>query len=88
MSEKSEAVRVVVRCRPLFGKELSEQRQSIVTCHKDSGQIEVDGPSGQRFTFDHAFGPNTKQHEIYVRAHASCGSPLRQIGGRADGRAD
>ena len=37
-------VRVVVRCRPLFGKELAEQRQRIVEMDVPRGQVTLTNP--------------------------------------------
>jgi hypothetical protein len=44
MSKGSEAVQVVVRCRPLFGKELAEGRQRIVDMDTKAGggAVQVD----------------------------------------------
>jgi kinesin family protein 3/17 len=36
----SECVQVVVRCRPLFGKELAEGRQRIVDMDTETGQVD------------------------------------------------
>ena len=62
---------VVVRCRPLFGKELNEGRHAIVTCETKSGEIRVSNPTAsttdppKQFTFDSVYDDSNSQREIY-----------------------
>ena len=44
----AECVKVVVRCRPLFGKEIAEKRKRIVTIDQKSGSIALENPKGER----------------------------------------
>jgi len=66
-----EAVKVVVRCRPLNQKELNEKRDDIVTIDKDLGQISIrpskDAPADQAktFTFNAVYGPDSQQRDVY-----------------------
>lgn len=43
-SKKSESVKVVVRCRPLNEKEISENYESIVKMNVKMGQVEIRNP--------------------------------------------
>ncbi|KAL4171559.1 hypothetical protein KRP22_009651 [Phytophthora ramorum] len=63
-----ETVKVVVRCRPLFGKELVEGRKSIVTLDSAAALISLKCPdNGQikSFTFDSVYDENTSQRQFY-----------------------
>ncbi|KAG1713288.1 hypothetical protein DVH05_001008 [Phytophthora capsici] len=63
-----ETVKVVVRCRPLFGKELVEGRKSIVTLDQAAALISLKCPdNGQlkSFTFDSVYDENTSQRQFY-----------------------
>eukprot|EP00501_MAST-03F_sp_TOSAG23-6_P001086 GSMAST32.ASY1.ANO1.1129.1 assembled CDS len=64
--KKSECVRVYVRCRPLFGKELSEnqERQSVTLVNPKTNEK-------KGFTFDGTMPPNIKQDEVYKMAAVS-----------------
>lgn len=46
-SKKSESVKVVVRCRPLNKKEISENYESIVKMNVKMGQVEIRNPKSQ-----------------------------------------
>ena len=46
-SKKSESVKVVVRCRPLNEKEISENYESIVKMNVKMGQVEIRNPKSQ-----------------------------------------
>ena len=66
-------VRVVVRCRPLFGKELAEQRQRIVEMDVPRGQVTLTNPKSpgedaRKFTFDRIFDWTCTQREVYEGA--------------------
>ena len=43
--KKDEAVRVVVRCRPMSSKEIAENHESITTIHNKRGVIEIRNPN-------------------------------------------
>lgn len=63
-------VQVVVRCRPLFGKELGEGRQTIVEMDVLSGSVSLKHPKGhdgekKKFTFDKIFGETNTQRDVY-----------------------
>ena len=71
----NEAVKVVVRCRPLFGKELTENRKAIVNVDTTRGMIVLNHPPGKhgttqhsepkQFTFDASYDENTVQKDFY-----------------------
>ena len=44
LKDKSESVKVVMRCRPLTPKEMEEQRECIVNVDMDVGSIQVYNP--------------------------------------------
>ncbi|KAF0695866.1 Aste57867_13386 [Aphanomyces stellatus] len=63
-----ETVKVVVRCRPLFGKELVEGRQSIVTMDLEAAVVSIKCPDNDQlksFTFDSVYDENTVQRQFY-----------------------
>jgi len=89
-----EAVKVVVRCRPLFGKELTEKRKPIIICDTELGTVAIQNTKNpdakpKKFTFDAVYDPNSTQRAVYV-CGACCfysRSPLacsQRMGGRAD----
>jgi len=66
------SAQVVVRCRPLFGKELTEGRQRIVEMDQKLGQVSIRNPKPENqdqapmsFTFDQVYDWNTTQREIF-----------------------
>ena len=68
---KKESVQVVVRCRPMNGKEISEGHQRIVDLDPSRGAVEIRNPredsreSIKTFTFDAVYDCNSKQQELY-----------------------
>ncbi|KAK9819524.1 hypothetical protein WJX74_005048 [Apatococcus lobatus] len=68
---KSEAVRVVVRCRPLNSKERSEDRSTSLKIDQTTQQISLPGGSqtdaslSRLFTFDSVFGPECGQGDLF-----------------------
>ncbi|VBB25406.1 unnamed protein product [Acanthocheilonema viteae] len=69
-TEKSEAVKVVIRCRPLSASEMSDGHQSIVDIQTDRGVIELHNPKepnepSKVFTFDSVYDPQSKQLDLY-----------------------
>jgi len=69
-SKKSESVKVVVRCRPLNKKEISENYESIVKMNVKMGQVEIRNPKSvteppRQFTFDSIYDWNSTQSDIF-----------------------
>uniref|UniRef100_A0A0R3RYN0 Kinesin motor domain-containing protein n=1 Tax=Elaeophora elaphi TaxID=1147741 RepID=A0A0R3RYN0_9BILA len=69
-TEKSEAVKVVIRCRPLLASEISNGHHSIVDIQTDRGVIELHNPKEPKelpkvFTFDSVYDPQSKQLDLY-----------------------
>lgn len=61
----AEAVKVVVRCRPMNQKELDDGRKSIVQMNPATGLVQVNNPEPsagdegvKKFTFDKVFAPD------------------------------
>ena len=69
LKEKSETVKVVVRCRPLSPKEMSEQRECVVSTDMIAHTITAVNPANQRelknFTFDYTYDWNASQEKIF-----------------------
>ncbi|EYC20441.1 hypothetical protein Y032_0022g624 [Ancylostoma ceylanicum] len=69
-SGKQEAVRVIVRCRPLSETEIGQGHQSIVSMYPDRGLVELRNPKdlqepSKDFTFDAIYNENSKQLDLY-----------------------
>lgn len=62
MEEKN--VRVFCRFRPFNATELSKDERRVVTVHK-SRIVQVESEAKQQFEFDHVFGEEAKQEEVY-----------------------
>jgi hypothetical protein len=63
-----ETVKVVVRCRPLFGKEIVEGRKSIVSIDNAAALISIKCPENDQlksFTFDAVYDESTSQRQFY-----------------------
>lgn len=63
-----EAVKVIVRCRPLNSTELKDKRKPIVTIDTGVGTIELAKPGTddvKRFTFDSIYDETSTQREVY-----------------------
>ena len=69
LKDKSESVKVVMRCRPLTPKEMEEQRECIVNVDMDVGSIQVYNPQNikelKSFTFDHSYDWRATQQLIF-----------------------
>ena len=72
MSGGKDNVQVVVRCRPLFGKEIAENRERIVEMDLSRGQVSLRDPKGgaerletKHYTFDKIFDWNCAQKDVY-----------------------
>ncbi|CAH8545024.1 unnamed protein product [Dicrocoelium dendriticum] len=66
----SEAVKVVVRCRPLSDRELKLNCKNIVETFGDTGQCSLSQPADKKclpkyFFFDGAFGTDSTTEQIY-----------------------
>lgn len=76
-AKSSETVKVVVRVRPLFGKEIEEKRQVACTVDEDSCEVSLKDPKGgehdlpRKFTFDACFPATVTQRRVYDRTAAS-----------------
>lgn len=70
-SKHCEAVRVVVRCRPLSRKEETAESENILQIDDKLGQITIRNPKAppdepmKVFTFDSVYGWDSKQSDIY-----------------------
>ncbi|PRP81993.1 kinesin-II 95 kDa subunit [Planoprotostelium fungivorum] len=64
----AEAVKVVIRCRPMNGTERAASRQSIVTMDTNKGLVTVKNPadkSDKAFSFDTVYDWNSTQKAVY-----------------------
>ncbi|VDM07801.1 unnamed protein product [Wuchereria bancrofti] len=69
-TEKSEAVKVIIRCRPLSASEISDGYQNIVDIQTNRGVIELHNPRepnepSKIFTFDSVYDAQSKQLDLY-----------------------
>ncbi|XP_052475759.1 kinesin-like protein KIF3B [Carassius gibelio] len=70
IGKKSEAVKVVVRCRPLNKKEEATNQERIVEVDVRLGQVSVRNPKSsggllKSFTFDAVYDMSSQQKELY-----------------------
>ncbi len=69
LKDKSESVKVVVRCRPLGNKEMEDQRECIVNVDMNACFIQVYNPQNikdiKSFTFDHTYDWRATQQLIF-----------------------
>ncbi|XP_065144587.1 kinesin family member 3Cb [Paramisgurnus dabryanus] len=70
VGRNTEAVKVVVRCRPLNKKEEATNHERIVEVDVRLGQVRVRNPKSsgtlmKAFTFDAVYDTNSKQDELY-----------------------
>lgn len=69
--QRSECVKVVVRCRPLQEKELKKGYERVVEMNTKRGTIEIRNPKlppsdpKKTFTFDTVYDWNSKQRDLY-----------------------
>lgn len=73
MASKSETVQVMVRCRPLNSKEISDNRKEIVTLDGSSRQVTLRNPKtdaaaddAKQFTFDQVFDQASQQSQVFT----------------------
>uniref|UniRef100_A0A914D3Z4 Kinesin-like protein n=1 Tax=Acrobeloides nanus TaxID=290746 RepID=A0A914D3Z4_9BILA len=69
-SAASEAVKVVVRCRPISQNEIEQGHQRIIAIDSSRGVVEVKNPKEPSnppkcFTFDSVYDENSKQIDLY-----------------------
>jgi Cdc6-like AAA superfamily ATPase len=66
---KSECVKVTMRCRPLNKQEMSDGRQVIINISPSRGEILVKSPNNDQedkaFTFDNVFDWTSTQDGVY-----------------------
>ncbi|KAG1692022.1 Kinesin-like protein KIF3B [Nymphon striatum] len=71
MPVSSESVKVVVRCRPLNEKEISDGHHRIIEMVGETGVVDIKNPKssatepGKEFTFDAIYNWNSMQSELY-----------------------
>ncbi|MCQ2815823.1 MAG: hypothetical protein MJ252_01015 [archaeon] len=69
LKDKSETVKVVVRCRPLSQKEIAEHHESVVEVNQSAHTITVHNPSNikdvKNFTFDYTYGVESTQEQVF-----------------------
>lgn len=74
LSQKNEAVKVAIRCRPMNDKEMAQGHTKVVNVNHARGEIMVQKPFGgeepKQFTFDMVYGDNALQGNIYTEASA------------------
>ena len=63
---KEDNVRVVIRCRPLL-EDLEANEEAVVRVDQPSQTIQVNN-SRRTFTYDHVFGADSTQDELYDRS--------------------
>lgn len=69
---KKENIQVIVRCRPMSSKEVSNGYTEVVKINKDENSVAVavpknDGSEYKQFTFDAVFDCNSTQEELYKK---------------------
>ncbi|GMF15758.1 unnamed protein product [Phytophthora lilii] len=73
-SKNDECVRVMVRIRPMSGKEVQDGRQEVTTANFDRAEVSIVNPVAasseppKSFTFDAAFGAQSTQQQVYDTA--------------------
>ena len=78
--KEDEAIKVVVRIRPLSAKEIQDGHKTSAVADEDRGTIEITNPSANEyettktFTFDAVFSDTSKQQNLYD----ICAAPVVQ----------
>ncbi|KAL4168365.1 hypothetical protein KRP22_011767 [Phytophthora ramorum] len=73
-SKNDECVRVMVRIRPMSGKEVQDGRQEVTTANFDRAEVSILNPVAasseppKSFTFDASFGAQSTQQQVYDTA--------------------
>jgi kinesin family protein 3/17 len=68
LPDKTECIRVVIRCRPLSEKEMKDGREVVVKMIKNTGEVLIQKPGDEIpkvFTFDSVYDWNSSQEEIF-----------------------
>ena len=69
LKDKSESVKVVVRCRPLGQREMQDQHECVVSVDMKNCTIAVGNPASvnetKSFTFDHTYDWHATQQGIF-----------------------
>lgn len=64
-----ESVRVLIRCRPLFGKEIENGYEDVVKIYEEKGEVivarEQSNEAPKVFTFDYTFSQKAIQDDIF-----------------------
>ena len=69
VSDKTECIRVVIRCRPLSTQEQKDGRELAVKMIKDTGEVFIQKPGDEVpkvFTFDSVYDWNSEQENIFA----------------------
>jgi len=73
MAAEGEAVKVVVRCRPMNSKEQADGRKSVIDCNVPLSQITISNPDAgalsadpKSFTFDAVYDEDSAQKAVYA----------------------
>jgi len=67
-----DCVQVVCRVRPMNKREVAGQCKSVVDLREDRKTLVVDGATSQDFHYDHCFGPESTQDQLF----STVGEPL------------
>lgn len=69
MSDRNEAVRVVVRIRPMSSKEMQDARTVVAVANSERAEVKISNPKSEKesktFTFDSTYGADATQKQIY-----------------------
>ena len=69
MANRTETIRVAIRCRPLSQQERDDNREIVVKMHKDTGEVVILKPGEdvpKVFTFDSVYDWNSEQETIFT----------------------
>ena len=67
-ADKTECIRVIIRCRPLSEREMQDGREVAVKMIKETGEVLVQKPGDdipKVFTFDSVYDWNSEQETIF-----------------------
>lgn len=70
--QADDCVQVVCRVRPMNKREVSGNCKAIVGLREDQKTLVVDGSTPQDFHYDHCFGPDSTQDQLF----STVGKPL------------
>ena len=69
MANKTETIRVAIRCRPLSEQERKDNREIVVQMLKETGEVIIKKPEEdvpKVFTFDSVYDWNSEQETVYT----------------------